>query len=534
MARADEGSADTVVVGAGAAGCVVAARLSEDPGRKVVLLEAGGTARKLAVRIPAGFNQLFRTDLDWNYDTEPEERLDGRRLYWPRGKGLGGSTIMNAQMWVRGSRLDYDGWAEAGGPEWAWDEVLPVFRSIERAGRGSAPWRGTDGPLSVNDLRSTNPMTRDFVRAATAAGIARTNDVNDPDHHEGVDFTQVLQKGGRRCSAADAYLGPARRRPNLTVVTGAHATRVVIEGGHAVGIAYRKDGAEHVVRATGDVVLSGGAVNTPQLLMCSGIGPADHLRERDIECLVDLAGVGSNLQDHLCAIAIALSPAGVKASLVAAQAPRQLATWVTRGKGMLSSNVGEALAMVRTEASAPAADIELIFAPVPFIDHGLVDPPGHGLSIGAVLLQPESRGTVRLGADPAGPPVIEPRYLSDPAGKDLATLVRGVRLAYEVMHQPPLAGYVGRDLEPEGDPGSDEGWRTFIQQQAETLYHPVGTARMGPADDQWSVVDGDLRVLGVDGLRVADASIMPTITRGHTQAPSMLIGERAAALVRRG
>jgi choline dehydrogenase-like flavoprotein len=307
----------------------------------------------------------------------------------------------------------------------------------------------------------------------------------------------------------------------------------VVEGGRAVGVAYRKDGAEQVARADGDIVLSGGAVNTPQLLMCSGIGPADHLRQRGIECVVDLAGVGANLQDHLCAIAIALSPEGVRSSLVAAQAPRQLANWVARGKGMLSSNVGEALAMVRTDPSAPAADIELIFAPVPFIDHGLVDPPGHGVSVGAVLLQPESRGTVRLGTDPGGPPVIAPNYLSDPEGKDLATLVRGVRLAYEVLHQPALARCVGRDLEPPGDPGSDDGWHEFVRQQAETLYHPVGTARMGPADDPTSVVDGELRVLGVDGLRVADTSVMPTITRGHTQAPAMLIGERAAALVGR-
>ena len=532
MARADEGPADHVVVGAGAAGCVVAARLSEDPDRRVVLLEAGGRARKLAVRIPAGFNQLFRSELDWSYDTEPEERLDDRRLYWPRGKGLGGSTIMNAQMWVRGSRLDYDGWADTAGPDWAWDEVLPVFRSIERSGRGSAPWRGTDGPLSVNDLRSTNPMTHDFVRAATAAGIARTRDVNDPDHHEGVDFTQVLQKGGRRCSAADAYLGPARRRSNLTVRTGAHATRVVMDDGRAVGVAYLQGGVEHVVRAERGVVLCGGAVNTPQLLMCSGIGPADHLRARDIDCVVDRPGVGANLQDHLCAIAISLSAAGVTSSLVAAQSPRQLANWVARGKGMLSSNVGEALAFVRTAPEAPAPDIELIFAPVPFIDHGLVDPPGHGISIGAVLLQPESRGTIHLAADPTGPPVISPRYLSDPAGNDLATLVRGMRLAYDILHQPALARYVDRDLEPAADPGTDDGWRAFIQEQAETLYHPVGTARMGPSDDPTSVVDGELRVLGVEGLRVADASVMPTITRGHTQAPTMLIGERAAALIR--
>ena len=535
MARTSTESADHVIVGAGAAGCVLAARLSEDPSAQVVLLEAGPRSRKLETRIPAAFNKLFHSALDWDYATAPEPSLDDRELYWPRGKAVGGSTVMNAQMWVRGSRADYDGWAAAGCDGWAWDDVVETFRGIERCGRGPAAWRGTDGPLQINELRSPNPMTAAFVEAAMAAGIPRTHDVNDPAHHEGVDFTQVCQKGGRRHSVADAYLGPARRRPNLTVLTGARATEVLIEDGRATGVRYVRDGIASTIRAGSEVFLSGGSVNTPQLLMTSGVGPAGHLAEHGIECKVDLAGVGSNLQDHLFVGVITLSAAGVVASLVAAESNRNLASWAFRGRGMLSSNVGEALAMVRTDPSLPAADIELIFAPVPFIDHGLTVPPGHGISIGAVLLQPESRGTIRLGsADPLAPPVISPGYLSDPEGKDLATLTAGARLAQEVMRRPPLAAYVDRPLEPAEVPDDDAGWHRFIREQAETLYHPVGTARMGPADDPASVVDPQLRVLGVDGLRVVDASVMPTINRGHTQAPTMLIAERAAAMVAAG
>jgi choline dehydrogenase len=532
MARTPIEAADHVVVGAGAAGCVLAARLSEDPSARVVLLEAGPRSRKLETRIPAAFNKLFHSELDWDYATAPEPGLDDRELYWPRGKAVGGSTVMNAQMWVRGSRADYDAWAAAGCEGWGWDDVLPTFRSIERCGRGMAAWRGTTGPLQVNELRSPNPMTLAFVEAAQAAGIPRTRDVNDPDHHDGVDITQVCQRGGRRHSVADAYLGPARRRPNLAVVAGAHATEVVIAGGRATGVRYLQDGVARTIHAGSEVYLCGGSINTPQLLMGSGIGPADHLAEHGIDCRVDLAGVGSNLQDHLFVGVITLSAEGVAGSLLTAESKRNLAAWGFRGRGMLSSNVGEALAMVRTDPSLPAADIELIFAPVPFIDHGLTVPPGHGISIGAVLLQPESRGTIRLrSADPLTRPVISPAYLSDPAGRDLATLTAGVRKAQQVMGESPLAAYVDRPLEPLEVPIDDEGWHRFVREQAETLYHPVGTARMGPADDPASVVDPQLRVLGVAGLRVVDASVMPTINRGHTQAPTMLIAERAAALV---
>jgi choline dehydrogenase len=535
MARTPVESADHLVVGAGAAGCVLAARLSEDPSKQVVLLEAGPRSRKLEIRIPAAFNKLFHSALDWDYATAPEPSLDDRELYWPRGKAVGGSTVMNAQMWVRGSRADYDAWAAAGCEGWGWDDVAETFRTIERCGRGPAAWRGTDGPLQINELRSPNPMTHAFLEAAMAAGIPRTHDVNDPANHEGVDFTQVCQKGGRRHSVADAYLGAARRRPNLTVLTGARATEVLMQDGRATGVRYLRDRVASTMWAGSEVFLCGGSVNTPHLLMRSGIGPADHLSEHGIECQVDLAGVGSNLQDHLFVAVITLSAEGVGGSLLTAESKRNLASWVFRGRGMLSSNVGEALAMVRTDPALPAADIELIFAPVPFIDHGLTVPPGHGVTVGAVLLQPESRGTIRLGSsDPLAPPVISPGYLSDPGGKDLATLTAGARLAQQVMSEKALAAYVDRPLEPAEVPTDDEGWHRFIREQAETLYHPVGTARMGPADDPASVVDPQLRVLGVDGLRVVDASVMPTINRGHTQAPTMLIAERAAAMVGAG
>src|SRR5829696_970893 len=523
-----------VVVGAGAAGCVLAARLSEDPSVGVTLLEAGPRARALATRIPAAFSQLFKGDLDWAYETEPQPALNDRRLFWPRGRAVGGSTVMNAQMWVRGPRADYDGWADAGCTGWGWDDVAETYRSIEAAGRGPAPWRGTFGRLSIQDLRDPNPMTLAFLEAATEAGIPRTADVNDPDHQDGVDSTQVIQRRGRRHSVADAYLAPARRRRNLTVVTGARATRVLVEDGRAVGVTYRRGDAEQVVRADGEVILCGGAVNTPQLLLCSGIGPAGHLAGHGIACIADVPAVGGQLQDHLSVVTVALSPAGEDGSLLAAEGAAQLLAWATRGRGMLTSNVGEALAFIRTDASAPAADVELIFAPVPYLDHGLTEPPGHGFTVGAILLQPRSRGTIRLAsADPLAAPVIEPAYLSDPDGQDLATLTAGVRRAYDVLHRPALARYLERDLRPDHAPVDDADWHRHIRTYAETLYHPVGTARMGAADDPDAVVGPDLRVHGVEGLRVADASVMPTITRGHTQAPTMLIAERAAALLRR-
>jgi choline dehydrogenase len=512
---------DVVIVGAGSAGCVLAGRLTEDPRIRVLVLEAGPTDRKMEIRIPAAFTKLFKTPYDWDYSTVAQDGLNRRELYWPRGRTLGGSSSINSQMYVRGRPADFDAWALPG---WSWEEVRPLFDRMENDERGHL---GLGGPVHVARLRDTNPATHAFVQAAVEVGLEFVEDVNDP-VREGVGYTPVTQRNGRRWSAADAYLHPATRRPNLTVLTGAHARRVLFEGASAVGVEYLKNGAVHVARATSEVILSGGAVNSPQLLMLSGIGPADHLRALGIEVVHDLPGVGRNLQDHIAVAVIVSSKQPV--SLVAAESPSNLARFLLFRKGMLTSNVGEACAMVRTRPSLPGPDLELIFAPVPFVDHGLVKQQRHGLTIGAVALQPGSRGTIALrSADPLDKPVISPNYVSDP--EDLRVLSEGVKLARRIFQATALRPFAAEAIEPDLDLQTDADLQEFLRQQCETLYHPVGTCAMGTGRE--AVVDPELRVRGLQGLRVVDASVLPIITRGHTNAPTMMIGERAADLVRR-
>ncbi len=516
-----------VVVGAGSAGCVVASRLSADPSRRVVLLEAGGADTALAVRMPAAFGKLFGTAADWNYRTVAQAALDARTLYWPRGKMLGGSSSMNAQMWVRGHPLDYDGWAAAGNTGWGSADVLKCFLRMEDFARAALPQRGRGGPQRIEDLRDPNETTRAFVRAAVAAGIPENTDING-ERNDGVGLTQVSQKRGRRWSAADAYLRPARRRPNLTVMTGAHVTRVVFEGGRATGVEFVQAGQPQTVRAEREVILAAGAVNTPQLLLLSGVGPAEALRGHGIPVIADAPGVGQNLQDHLSVAVVVACRRPV--TLAAAETPWQLARWLLFRRGMLTSNIGEACALIRCAQEARAPDIELIFAPVAYINHGLVKHPGHAITIGVILLQPESVGSITLrSSDPFAAPLIEPRYLSDPAGADLRLMVDGVKLARRVMATPPLADYVGDPIAPAAGSETDAELAAFVRAQAETLYHPIGTCRMGT--DAAAVVTPDLCVRGVERLRVADASIMPRIVRGHTNAPAIMIGEKASDLI---
>lgn len=513
---------DVIIVGAGAAGCVLAHRLSEQPEARVLLVEAGGSDRHPHVRIPAAFTKLFRTRRDWVFHTVPQRALDGRSLFWPRGKMLGGSSSMNAQMYVRGHRDDYDGWAAAGATGWSFADVRDAFA---RAERRDAPGYGDAGPQHVEDLRDPNITTAAFLRACDELGMTPLDDLNDPAAPDGFARTPVTQHRGLRWSAADAYLRPARARTNLTVLTGAHVDRILFEGRRATGIAYTIHGAPRTVRARGEIVLAAGAIGSPHLLLRSGVGPAGQLRAAGVDVVADLSGVGENLQDHLLTAVIHACDARV--TLVAAESPRNVLSLLFRRRGMLTSNVGEAVAFVRSEPGLAAPDLELLWAPVPYIEHGAVRPRGHGTSIGVILLQPQSRGRIRIAADRTLE--IDAGYLTDPEGRDLATMIRGVRAAQRVYATAALAPYVRAPIAPPEGTQGDAALAAFIRARAETLYHPVGTCRIGR--DAGAVVDPELRVHGVAGLRVADASVMPRIIRGHTYAPTIMIAERAAAWV---
>ena len=527
--------ADYVVVGAGSAGAALAALLSEDPSVTVLLLEAGGPDRALELHVPAAFSRLFRGPYDWNYDTVPQPQLDGRTVYWPRGKTLGGSSSLNAMMWIRGFAADYDEWAEAAGERWSWDALVPYFHRAERTTDPADPSQGTAGAQAVEHQRDPRPHTAAFLEAARQAGHAVTA-ANLP-AGQGFAQTMVTQHRGMRASTADAYLRPARRRRNLRVLTRAQVRRVTFDGGRATGVYADIAGITRQVTATREVVLAGGAINTPQLLMLSGIGPAEHLAEHGIPVRVDAPGVGANLQDHLVA---GLAPAAHGGTLFGAERRGQLLRFLSGRMGMLTSNVAEGYGFVRTDVAERSGtpddlpDIEIIFAAAPYIGEGLVPLPAEGLTVGAILLRPRSRGSIRLAsADPFAAPLIDPAYLSDPDGIDLATLREGVRACLGLLRTPALREVTtGGWIQPDGGERmpDDELIETSIRRHAHTLYHPVGTASMGA--DAASVVDPELRVRGVEGLRVADASVIPTVIRGHTNAPAIIIGEVAADLLR--
>ena len=517
MSRLPLVEADYVIVGTGSAGAVVANRLSSDPSVQVVVLEAGTRDKDKFVHIPAAFGQLFRGPLDWDYLTEPQPGLGGRRIYWPRGKMLGGSSSMNAMMWVRGFAADYDEWGEHAGEEWDYAHLEPYLRVIE------------SGPLVISRQRSPRASTGDWLTAVQQCGFG----VEAPNQAEPQGFCQTLvtQRRGARWSTADAYLKPISKRKNLTVLTEATATRVVFAGDRAIGVEFDGKNGRTVATARREVVLCAGAVNTPQLLMLSGVGDRDQLTTHGIASIAHSPEVGANLLDHL------VIPLGFDVpydSLFDAQKPVELANYLVRRRGMLTSNVGEAYGFVRSRPDLELPDLELIFAPAPYFDEGIGDPyVGHAVVMGPILLKPQSRGTITLAtADPHDKPLIDPRYLTDEAGADRAALMAGLRICADIARAPALRGTIGRVARPlDSTDLDDETLSRAVDSLSHTLYHPVGTCRMG--SDAASVVDPELRVRGVTALRVADASVMPAIIRGHTHAPSVLIGEKAADLIRR-
>ncbi len=520
---------DYIIVGSGSAGSVLANRLSAKPEVKVLLLEAGGSDKSLFVRMPAGIARLDTPRFNWLYETAPQAAMNGRRMYWPRGRLLGGSSSINAMIYMRGQAADYDRWRQLGNAGWSYADVLPFFKQSERNERLHDEFHGQDGPLNVAERPYTNPLSHVFVEAAQQAGVPLNPDFNGA-AQLGCGLFQVTQKNGERCSASSAYLHPAAARANLTILTQAQATRVLIEKGCAVGVEYVRGGERHTVRAGQEVLVAAGAINSPHLLLLSGIGPADELKATGVPTVLDLPGVGKNLHDHLNvnivqrttrAITLDGKDRGLASIAVALQ-------WLLRGTGPGTSNVAEAGAFVVSRLGAATPDIEYHFIPAQVVNHARTRLDGHGVTLHACCLRPQSRGEIRLGsADPLKPPVMDPRYLA--SDYDLKVLIEGLRHGREILAAPAFKPWLGEERLPGAARQSDAELEAFIRATAETEYHPVGTCKMG--SDAMAVVDDQLRVRGIERLRVIDASIMPILVSGNTNAPTIMIAEKGAEMV---
>ena len=518
---------DYIVVGAGSAGCVLANRLSADPSVRVLLLEAGGSDRNMNIRIPAGFAKQFRTDLDWNYESEPEDSLNGRSMYLPRGRSLGGSSSMNAMIYIRGHRSIFDQWAnEDGADGWSYADVLPYFKRSENNERIRDEYHGQGGELNVTEVTWASSLVERMVDSAKGAGIQPNDDFNGAEQ-EGAGQFQVTQKRGRRWSSADAFLHPVKERENLIVRSGAHALRIVLDGTRATGVEFETDRGRAIAHAGREVVLSGGAFNSPQLLMLSGIGPADHLREFGIEPVVDSPHVGRHLQDHPL-ISLTWECKDTK-SLLDAEKPLQLFQYFAlRGKGMLSSNVGEAGLHTRIRAGREAPDFQILMAPAYYADNGFRSYPKPALTLGPSFVGPTSEGEVRLrSADPHDPPKIHLGWFQDP--EEMRSVVEAVKLSREIAESGAMGQVVVKNIDPGPGVRTDQQIETYVRTTAQHTYHPSCTCRMGREDE--GVLDPQLRVRGVDGLRVVDCSSMPRITSGNTNAPAIMIGEKAADMI---
>ena len=511
-------AADYVIVGAGSAGCVLAARLTEDPDVRVVLLEAGGPDTAPEIHVPAMFPIMFKSSLDWDLLGEPEPGLDGRRLYLPRGRMIGGCSSINAMIYLRGNRLDYDDWAAEGCAGWSYDEVLTYFKRGEDNERGEDAFHGVGGPQTVSDSRSMHPLVDLMLEAAVQAGHAANPDLNGA-VQDGVGRFQLTQRGGLRCSTADAYLHPAADRPNLEVQDCSFVERIVFEGARAVGVEVVRNGLRETIRAEREVIVSAGAYQSPVLLMLSGIGLEEELAPFGIPVREQLP-VGRNLQDHFMANLNFLS---TEPALFGIFTPENFELLHTEGRGPLSSNLPEAGGFFRTRPELPAPDVEFHFSPSLFYDEGLTAPHDHGYVFGPVLVKPAARGKVSLRTPMAdSKPCVLCNFLTTEADRE--SFVAGTRLALEVAAQPALQAVERAPFSvPASD--SDEDILAWGRRVGQPVYHPTSTCAMG------AVVDAELRVYGVDGLRVVDASVMPTITRSNTHAPTMMIAEKAADLI---
>ncbi|MGB6295861.1 MAG: choline dehydrogenase [Rivularia sp. (in: cyanobacteria)] len=521
---------DYVIVGAGSAGCVLANRLSENPQVKVLLLEAGNPDKSQKIKIPAGYPDLFKTKYDWAFYTEKQSNLNNRELYFPRGKVLGGSSSINAMIYIRGNSDDYDNWHNLGNHGWSSKEVLTYFKKAENQSRGANEYHDVNGFLHVTDSLYRNPLSKVFLKAATEFGLIYNDDFNGI-QQEGVGFYQVNQKNQQRHSAATAYLKPVLSRKNLTVKTNSHVTRILFSGKQVIGLIYqtqiKNKNIEQEIQINKELILSAGAINSPQLLMLSGIGCSKHLKSLNIPVLIDLPGVGQNLQDHLF-VAIAYK-CTKPITLANIDKPHNILKYLLLKKGALTSNIAEAGGFLKTKSNLERVNIQLHFVPGCLINHGFTNRKQHGFTLCPTLLYPQSKGKITLRSNnPLEPPIIQPNYLTNK--QDLETLLAGVKISRQILQKQAFDQFRGDEIVPGLQVQSNEDINTFIRNTAESLYHPVGTCKMG--NDSMSVVNSKLQVHGLKGLRVVDASIMPNIIGGNTNAPTIMIAEKAADTIK--